>query len=128
MQQDGRTSCTARAALAKVFESSSEGAASLARALCAHCEMCSPQSLAALEDAVRSYAEEFRLGREPPEKLVTALKRLFGRMDGHLPSLVSLRSFRDTSDIHPGCCTLYRSTLAQCIEAYFAELSPDSGK
>lgn len=126
MQEDGSTSCRVRAALTQLLESSSEGTASLARALCAHCEMRSPQSLADLEGAVRSFAGEFRHGREPPEQLVIALKRLFERMDSHLPSLVSLRSFRDSSADHPGCCALYRSTLTQCIEAYFAELIPDS--
>src|SRR5512140_3719778 len=125
MQQHGSTPCTARAALAQLIESSSDGTACLARMLCAHCETRSSQSFADLESAVRSYAAEFRLRDEPPEKLVIALKRLFARMDGHAPSLVTLRSFRVAPTDHPGCCELYRSTLAQCIDAYFAELFPE---
>lgn len=96
----------------------------LTRALCAHCETGSPQSLADLEKAVRSYAAEFLQRAEPPEKLVMALKQLFSRMDGHAPSLVSLQSFRDAPLKHAGCCDLYRSTLAQCIDAYFTEPTP----
>lgn len=115
------TVCLARAALGLTFGSSSEGAARLARMLCAHCETRSRQSLADLETSVRSYATEFRLRNEPPQKLVIALKQIFARMDGHAPSLVTLQSSRHAPLEHPGCCALYRSTLTQCIDAYFSE-------
>lgn len=122
------TACAVRAALDQIFESSSEEAARLARALCAHCEARSRRSLAELEQAVRSYAAEFRRRSEPPEKLVIALKHLFAQMDGHTPSLVTLRSFRDAPWEHSGCCALYRSTLVQCIDAYFPEPVPNSAE
>jgi len=124
MQHDGINFCTARAALDQAFKSCSDGAVRLARTLCTHCETRSAQSFAELEKAVRSYAEEFRLRDEQPEKLVIALKKVFARMDGHAPSLVSLQSFRDAPLRHAGCCDLYRSTLAQCIDAYFTEPTP----
>ena len=126
MQEDETTPCIARAAVAQLFESSSEGAARVARMLCAHCETRSRQSFANLEKAVRSYAAEFRLRDEPPQRLVIALKQLFAGMDGHTPSLVSLQSFRDAPLEHAGCCQLYRSTLARCIDAYYSEPFPES--
>jgi hypothetical protein len=125
MQHDEIGLCTARAALAKDLESSSEGAALLARTLCAYCETRSPDSLVDLESAVRSYAAEFRRSEKPPEQLVVALKRLFERIDGHAPSLVTLQAIRVPSTDHPGCCALYQTTLARCIDAYFAELFPE---
>lgn len=125
MQQDEIGLCTARAALTKDVESSSEGAALLARTLCAYCETRSPDSLRDLESAVRSYAAEFRLSEKPPEQLVVALKRLFERIDGHAPSLVTLQSIRAPSADHPGCCALYRATLVRCLDAYFAERFPE---
>jgi|GEM_PF-5106890 hypothetical protein len=121
MQHNGMNICTARAALDEAVKTCSDGAVRLARMLCAHCETRSRESLLELEKAVRSYAADFRLRDEPPEKLVIALKKVFARMDGHAPSLVSLQSFRDAPLRHAGCCDLYRSTLAQCIDAYFTE-------
>lgn len=121
MQQDGRGSCTTRATIAKDLESSSNATKVLAHSLCAHCDTRSPESLASLESAVRSYAAEFREGKESPETLIIELKRLFERMDGHTPSLVTLQSSRALAACQSGCCALYQSTLAQIIDAYFAE-------
>ena len=114
--------CAGGRLLAQARDSCADETTQLERALCANCEGSCASTRAAVEREARSFAASLVAGDLPPEQAVIQLKKVFKRLDGHLPSLVKPTAPRSEPSGHRGCCEWYSWTLTLCIDSYFDEL------
>lgn len=96
------------------------GTARLARALVASREHPTSETERVLRESAEFYAGEARRRQESPERLVIALKAIFGRLDGRLPSLADPSSEPGDSWVDASCGAWYSRVFAWCLEAYYS--------